>query len=113
MKIKLNGDDLPDRSRPVHPTQIYSSINAFLIFLVLWFFYPFRRHAGEVLALMLILYPIGRFLLEVIRTDEAGQFGTTLTISQWVSVVAIGLGVSLWAYIRWRTPQLKDPSFAV
>ena len=59
------------RSRPVHPTQIYSSINAALLAWVLWAFYPFRRRDGEVVALLVLLYPIARFLLEVIRIDES------------------------------------------
>jgi len=55
---------------------------------------------------MLILYPVGRFLLEVIRTDESGQFGTALTISQWVSIGTILLGFGLLIYIRSKTPTL-------
>ena len=61
---------LPRRSLPLHPTQIYSAMNAALLCALLWFFYPFRRHDGEVFALMIIVYPIGRFLLEWIRNDE-------------------------------------------
>ena len=43
-------------------------------------------------------YAILRFVLELVRVDESGQFGTTLSISQWVSVVVftgslIGLGL--------------------
>ena len=52
--------ELPDWSLPVHPTQIYSSINAFLLSLLLWIYWHHRRSDGEVFALMLILYPIGQ-----------------------------------------------------
>ena len=92
--------ELPARTGPVHATQVYSAINAALICAFLWFYYPFRRQDGEVIALMFILYPITRFLLEAIRTDEAGQFGTALTISQWVSIGAILLGFCLLAKFR-------------
>ena len=105
-QLKLSAADLPDFSLPVHPTQVYSSINALLLCLVLWFYYPFRKHSGEVLAGLLILYPLGRFLLEAIRTDETGQFGTALTISQWVSIGMIFFGFILLIYIRSRTPTL-------
>ena len=89
--------ELPDWSLPVHPTQIYSSINAFLLCWLLWLYWHQRRSDGEVFALMLILYPIGRFMIEIIRNDEAGQFGTEFTISQWVSfaTVLIGFGIFL------------------
>jgi phosphatidylglycerol:prolipoprotein diacylglycerol transferase len=49
---------------------------------------------------MLILYSVGRFLMELIRIDEKGQLGTGLTISQLISVAMIILGVSLLAYAR-------------
>jgi len=91
---------LPARSLRTHPTQIYSAINALLLCLVLWFFWTVRKSDGEVFALMLILYPIGRFMLELIRRDEMGLFGTDLTISQWVSIGAILVGFSYFAYVR-------------
>ncbi len=69
------------------------------------------KRAHEVLALMLILYPAGRFLLEIIRTDESGQFGTALTISQWVSIGMIVVGFGLLIYVRSKTPTLADAKF--
>jgi phosphatidylglycerol:prolipoprotein diacylglycerol transferase len=92
----------PTKSLPVHPTQIYSSVNAFLLFALLMAYYPFRRRDGEVIALLLTLYPITRFLLEWIRCDEPPQFGTTLTISQNVSVVMLVLAIGLWIYVSWQ-----------
>ena len=106
-QLKIPVTDLPDFSLPVHPTQVYSAINALLLSLMLWFYYPFRRHSGEVLALLLILYPLGRFLLEIIRTDEGGQFGTALTISQWVSIGTIVVGFSVLLYVRAKMPTLE------
>lgn len=88
---------LPPRSRPAHPTQIYSSINAAVLCLLLWAYYPFRRRDGEVIALLLTFYPITRFLLEIIRNDEPGRFGTPLTISQIIS-----LAVLAGAFVFWR-----------
>ncbi len=98
--ITLPVAELPARSRPVYPTQIYSAINAFLLCLVLWFYWTVRKYDGEVFALMLILYSIGRFLMELIRIDEKGQLGTGLTISQLISVAMIILGISLLALAR-------------
>jgi phosphatidylglycerol:prolipoprotein diacylglycerol transferase len=80
----------------VHPTQLYSSVNAALLAWLLWSFYPFRRRDGEVVALMLLLYPIARFLLEVIRVDESAVFGTGLSISQNISLVVLVAGIALW-----------------
>ena len=91
---------LPLQSRGVHPTQIYSSINAFVLCLFLWFYWHVRKNDGEVMALMLVLYPISRFVLELIRNDESGQFGTELTISQWVSLLTVACGIGLFAWCR-------------
>ena len=45
-------------------------------------------------------YAILRFVLEMVRVDEAGQFGTVLTISQWVSVIVLllSIGGMIWVY---------------
>ncbi len=93
--ISWNIGKLPAYSKPVHPTQIYSAINAGLLAAFLWFYYPLRRRDGELFALLLIIYAVGRSLLELIRDDEGGQFGTALTISQWVSICGFVFGVIL------------------
>lgn len=80
---------------PLHPTQIYSSINGFVLALVTGTFYWYRRYAGDVFALSCILYPITRFQLELLRSDEMGQLGTGLTISQLYSIGIFLFGVGL------------------
>ena len=93
-------DALPERSLKVHPTQIYSAINATLIFLFLWFYFPYRRTNGEVFAWLLILYAITRFLLEIIRIDEATVGNSPFTISQWVSFGTLAVGIIYMIYSR-------------
>ena len=96
--------ELPPRSVPVHPTQLYAAIDAALLALVLWFFYPFRRRDGEVFALLITIHPLSRFLLEMVRSDEPGRFGTDLTIAQWMSIGIMLGGVVLWIYLE-RQPR--------
>ncbi|MBM80973.1 MAG: prolipoprotein diacylglyceryl transferase [Planctomycetaceae bacterium] len=79
----------------VHPTQIYSSINAFVIAGICTYYWKHRSHTGSVVGLALILYAITRFTLEILRTDELGFGGTSLTISQWVSIGALIAGMIL------------------
>jgi phosphatidylglycerol:prolipoprotein diacylglycerol transferase len=90
---------VPERSRPVHPTQIYSAIDAGLLGWLLWSYFPFRRRDGQCIALLLTIHPITRFLLEVIRTDEPAVFGTGLSISQNISIVLLGCAAALWWYV--------------
>ena len=87
---------------PVHPTQIYSSILAFLLcgtLLLLGRLQFYRQREGLVLASFMILYSVGRFFIEIVRTDEGAFFGTGLTISQNVSIVFCLAGIVLLAYL--------------
>lgn len=95
----------PPRSLPVHPTQIYSSINAFLLAFFLFAYYPFRRRDGEVIGLLLSIYPVSRFLIESIRIDEPGVFGTSFSIAQ---VISLGLLAAMAIYwpLLWRYQKL-------
>ncbi len=86
----------------LHPTQIYSSINAFLLAWVVTAFYPRRRYDGETFALGCILYAITRFTIEYLRNDELGQLGTGLTISQLVSIGILLIGISVLVTLNWR-----------
>lgn len=83
---------------PLHPAQLYSSALAFLLAgLLIWFFRR-RPFSGSVIALACILYPVNRFVLEIIRNDEPGRLGTGLTFSQWLS---LGLCLSGCVLMWW------------
>ncbi|MBA61733.1 MAG: hypothetical protein CMJ76_05140 [Planctomycetaceae bacterium] len=103
-------EDMPRRSLNVYPAQIYSSINGGLLCLLLWAYFPYRKRDGQILALIFILYPISRFLLEWVRSDELGQLGTQLTISQLFSVLTMLFGIGLWAYTHIKKRPLAYPT---
>jgi phosphatidylglycerol:prolipoprotein diacylglycerol transferase len=94
-------DPLP-RSAPVHPTQLYSTIDALVLCLFLLAFDPFKRRDGQLLALFLTLYPVNRVLMECIRTDEPGVWGTPLTGAQFVSIGIFIGAAGLWWYLLRR-----------
>ena len=54
----------------VHPTQLYEFIAASLIFSYLWFRYPYRRFAGEIIGSFGLLYSCWRFFNEFWRADS-------------------------------------------
>jgi phosphatidylglycerol:prolipoprotein diacylglycerol transferase len=91
------------RSLAIHPTQIYFAIDGLLLLLLLSAFYPLRRRDGEVMGLLMVTYPISRFLIEFLRDDE-GAFFAGLTISQTISVALLATGLAFWAWL------LKQPS---
>ena len=111
-RVAWTESEVGSRSLPVVPSQLYSSVNAFALFLVIWFAFPFRKRDGQIFALLLTLYPITRFVLEIIRSDEGSQFGTSLTISQIVSLAILcGAGL-LWWYVMRLPRQTSFPTFA-
>ena len=97
--------------QPIHPTQIYSTINALILCLLLVAYAPFRTRDGQVFALFLTVYPITRFLLEMIRNDESAIFGTGLTISQNVSLVLLACAGVLWIVLSMRPRGTAFPKY--
>jgi phosphatidylglycerol:prolipoprotein diacylglycerol transferase len=97
--------ELPAKSLPLVPAQLYSTLNATVLCLFVLALEKVRARKGLQIAATLTLYPITRFLLEIIRSDEPGRFGTALTISQWVSI-ALFIGIcALWLRVM-KTPAL-------
>lgn len=94
------------RSRHVHPAQLYSSMDGILLAILLnAYFYRRKRH-GMVFVALLLLYPAARIVEEIIRSDNPHD-ALGLTISQFVSVLLLLLGASLWVVYR-RLP-LRSP----
>ena len=79
-----------------HPMFLYEMIWNLLICVgLIWVSRRFadRLKPGDLLALYMILYPLGRFFLEFYKLD-APVFGQGLTIAQVVSLVAMVVGLA-------------------
>jgi phosphatidylglycerol:prolipoprotein diacylglycerol transferase len=96
-----------DYSMRLHPTQLYSSITAAILFFLTNTYFYYRPRNGSVIALSAFCYAITRFTIEFLRDDEPLQFGTPFTISQLISIVmfVLALGFSVWLS---RQPQLRS-----
>jgi len=81
----------------LHPTQVYASITAFLLAALTAAYFRRRPYDGSVLVVGTLLYGVKRVILEFLRGDELGQFGTMFTISQWISAGIFATGLILWA----------------
>jgi phosphatidylglycerol:prolipoprotein diacylglycerol transferase len=110
--IDLPAASIPERSLPVHPTQLYSAVDAGLLGWLLWTYYPLRQRDGAAIALLLTIHPITRFLLEIIRTDEPAVFGTGMTISQNISLLLLACGAGLWWYLSGQPRGITWPLVA-
>ncbi len=95
---------------PLHPTQIYSALDGFLLACITALLFAERRWKGEVFGWGCVLYSITRFLIEFLRGDEMGQLGTGLTISQLYSlgIAALGASVLVWQSRRPATTGLPS-----
>lgn len=84
----------------LHPAQLYESLGAFLLFLLLLVVHRRRQFQGQVMCLYLMGYGIVRFTVEFFRGDLDRGFlwGEQLSISQAISLSFIVL--SLVAYRR-------------
>ena len=95
---------------PVHPTQIYSSLLALLLcgtLLCLGRLKLYQQREGLVFASFMILYSVGRFCIEIIRTDEDSFFGTGLTVAQNVSILVGLVGIALFIFVCRRNSPLE------
>jgi len=106
MPIELALDRPLPRSPAVHPTQLYSAIDALVLCFLLLVYDRFRRRDGALTAVMMTIYPITRFLIEWIRTDEADIWGTGLHISQNISLGILAAAICLWIYVLRRPAKL-------
>ncbi|MEO1614287.1 MAG: prolipoprotein diacylglyceryl transferase family protein [Planctomycetota bacterium] len=91
--ITFEPDQLPDRALPVRAAQLISSVTALVLCLSLCVLSRFVSRAGILMLIGFAAYAVIRFILEMIRVDEAGQFNTSLSISQWVSVVVLSASI--------------------
>lgn len=86
------------------PTQLISSGLNFVHFLILIWFAKKKKGDGQVGALYLILYSIGRFILEYFRGDLLRGSVGTLSTSQFISIFTVIAGIALF----WAAGRKKD-----
>lgn len=86
-----------------HPTQLYESVFDIIIFAFLWKWRTKKRFKGEIFLLYLILYSIGRSIVETFR-DNPAVFGS-ITAAQLASLpIAV---IALILLIRKRAQSTK------
>lgn len=89
------------------PTQLLSSAGDFLLAVILILFQKKSRHTGDVGAMYMLLYGIGRFVIELFRSDDRGAIGA-LSTSQAISIVIVLGAVLLFVRNRKRAKEEKS-----
>jgi phosphatidylglycerol:prolipoprotein diacylglycerol transferase len=96
----------------LHPTQLYESFGALLIFFFLLWLHRRKRFSGQVVLFYAVLYAVMRFTIEIFRDDPRGDILglTTLTglsTSQMLSII-IGIWGLVTLILRWRRAAASD-----
>ncbi len=92
--------NLPDDTiLRVHPTQIYESVAALVMFFILMRMAKRRHASGIIFAAFLIMLGIERFLVEFVRAKDDRFFGP-LTVAQIISIILVIIGAGLMATRR-------------
>ncbi|MEQ9186652.1 MAG: prolipoprotein diacylglyceryl transferase [Cryomorphaceae bacterium] len=85
---------------PLHPTQLYSFAMLTVIFLTLYFYRAKKQFDGQLFILYVMLYSIGRSMVEVFRGDEARGYVIEgwVTHSQFISFILILAMIALYVW---------------
>ena len=112
----------PFRCLPIHPTQLYSSTEAFLLSLILYVFWRRSKKAefakqcllftkpGSTFALLFILYGTTRFFAEFLRDDNPFEYAWWMlyksgTISQNLAIYMFIFGIIALAVLQKTKPE--------
>jgi phosphatidylglycerol:prolipoprotein diacylglycerol transferase len=95
-------------SLSIHPTQLYSSLNALIIFLILILVRRKKKFNGELFWLYLLLYTVTRFGIEFLRGDDRGPiFFNLFSISQLISVGIFILALLIFFILRRKEVKIE------
>lgn len=85
----------------LHPTQVYDSINTFLIYLFLIWLRKRKSFDGQVFWTYGILYSVGRYIVESFRGDDRGfVISGMLSTSQFISIFTLLISLSMYLKVR-------------
>jgi phosphatidylglycerol---prolipoprotein diacylglyceryl transferase len=97
--VRVDPSIPPDQVLRVHPTQIYESVTALVMFVILWRYNSRPHPRGSTFGLFLILLGIERFLVEIVRAKDDRLLGP-FTVAQLISVICVIVGAMLIARVR-------------
>ena len=89
----------------VHPTFLYESLWNLGVFLFLFFLRRKKLFTGEIWFFYLMLYGLGRFWIEALRTDQLKLIGVDIAVSQLLSAVLV---IASAGYLGYHFYKLKD-----
>ena len=91
----------------VHPTFLYESMWNTILFISLFLYRKHKAFSGEVFALYLFFYGLGRFFIEALRTDQLKLPYVGLAVSRVVALVCMVLSAAVCIFMRYRLRKAK------
>ena len=95
ISIVFHNSDFAPNGVPLLPTQLMSSAGCFILAAILFIYARKDRKEGTIGALYLILYSIGRAVIEFFRNDHRGAVGP-LSTSQFISIFVLIIGIIIF-----------------
>lgn len=86
------------------PTQLFMAGGDFLIFLFIFIYNRKTRKSGITTGLYLLLYSVGRFIIEFLRNDARGEVGV-LSTSQFISIWMCAAAAALLIFFSKRSEK--------
>ncbi len=96
-----------------HPTFLYESLWNFGILAFMILYAKKKRFDGEIIMWYMVLYGVGRFWIEGLRTDQLFLWNTGIPVSQLVSVIMILVGGSVIGYHYWKLAKRTKEAVTV
>lgn len=92
---------------PRHPTQIYALLISLLIFIIIWLFRNHRQFPGFLFWLYVLLYTVGRFIVEGFRVSQIIAFGRLRLTQLFCLLLFIPVGIYFFYRLKKDTPNQK------
>lgn len=91
----------------VHPTFLYESVWNLMVLLVIFLYRRHKKFDGELFAMYLWGYGLGRVWIEALRTDSLMVFGLDFKVSQLLAAICV-LGASVFIIYKRIKLSKKD-----
>lgn len=95
---------------PLYPTQLMEAGFILLVMVLLLFIRQRKQFHGQLFVLYLLLYALGRFVLEYFRGDEIRGFVIEGYVSHSQFIALIIFGIGLWVYQNWAKRNKVIPA---
>lgn len=102
--IVFHKSDFAPNGVKLIPTQLISSALLFALTIILLIYARKKRKNGMVIALYMVLYSVGRFIIEFYRDDFRGTVGNIST-SQFIAIFTFIIGISIMIFNWLKTEK--------